>query len=70
MKANGNMITNSRTFNDFLVIVADRVENGEPLRSRIVNKYVNRLLLNYGTAHRKAIQKAVLRVIRGVEISR
>jgi hypothetical protein len=70
MKTNRGMITNSQIFNNFLSIVADRAENGEPLRARTVNRCTHALLLNYGTAHRKAIQKAMLRAIRGIEISR
>lgn len=64
MKLTINDIYKSRSYKDFCVIVVDRKEFGEPLKPKTINRYIHRLLLNYGTDHRKVIYKAIKHALR------
>lgn len=64
MKMTFKEVLETRSYKDFCVIVADRKEFNEPIKPKNINKYICRLLMNYGTINRKVIYKAIKHALR------
>lgn len=64
MKMTFKEILETRSYKEFCIVVADRKEFNEPLKPKIINKYISRLLMNYGTTNRKVIYKAIKHALR------
>lgn len=60
-------VLKTRSYRNLCVIIADRKENGEPVTSKIINKYTRSLLMQYGTASSKSIYKAIRHALRTAE---
>ena len=64
MRMSFNEILETRSYKEFCVIVADRNAFNEPLKPKTINRYICRLLKNYGTVNRKVIYKAIKHALR------
>lgn len=64
MRMTFDEVLETRSYKEFCVIVADRKEFNEPLKPKTINRYIVRLLMNYGTVNRKVIYKAIKHALR------